>query len=234
MPGKVLYRSPHFGNASAADFLVARIGQGRNGIPPIVKMGDGQPLNPSTPGPAGPPPSCRRGQGVPTSPLRDEGGAARRRRGLFKRRGRSRRRGLTKGSLMLSRPYNAELLPRARDLRKNATKQENRLWYEFLRKYRPRFTRQRIVGNYILDFYCGKAKLAVELDGLQHSESEAVEYDRIRTIFLISLGIQVIRFTNLDIDQSFERVCTVIDERVCARATPGPAGPPPSCRRGQG
>ena len=107
---------------------------------------------------------------------------------------------------MLGKPYNAELTPRVRELRKNATKQENRLWYEFLREYRPRFTRQRVVGSYILDFYCGKAKLAIELDGSQHFEPGSMEYDRIRTGFLESLGIQVIRFTNLDINQSFEGV----------------------------
>ena len=125
---------------------------------------------------------------------------------------------------MPKRPYNAKLSPRAQDLRKNATKQENRLWYEFLREFRPRFTRQRIVGNYILDFYCAKAKLAVELDGSQHYESAAVEYDRVRTEFLVSLGIQVIRFPNNDIDSCFEGVCTTIAGKV--REVVGQ--PPPS------
>jgi len=97
---------------------------------------------------------------------------------------------------MPDKPYDTSLTPRARELRKNATKQENRLWYVApfanegggpqgrgltLRDFRPRFTRQRIVGSYILDFYCGAAKLAVELDGSQHYESEAIEYDKTRT-----------------------------------------------------
>ena len=97
---------------------------------------------------------------------------------------------------MPNRPYNATLTQRAQELRRNATKQENRLWYEYLRDFRPRFTRQRIVGSYILDFYCGSVKLAVELDGSQHYEHEAIEYDKARTNFLESLGIQVMRFTN--------------------------------------
>ena len=66
------------------------------------------------------------------------------------------------------RPYNKNLKPVAQELRRNATKQENHLWYDFLREFRPRFTRQRIVGSYVLDFFCLQARLAVELDGSQH------------------------------------------------------------------
>ena len=134
---------------------------------------------------------------------------------------------------MPNKPYNTALSPRARSLRKNATKQENRLWYELLRGFRPRFTRQRIVGNYILDFYCGKAKLAIELDGSHHYEPEALEYDRNRTDFLESLGIQIIRYTNIDVDRNFKGVYEDIVMNVNAHLegqppTPGPAGPPPS------
>jgi len=125
---------------------------------------------------------------------------------------------------MAERPYNATLSKRARKLRINATKQENRLWYEYLRDFRPRFTRQRIVGSYILDFYCGAFKLAVELDGGQHYESESVEYDKIRTKFLESLRIKVIRFSNIDIDKSFEGVCNSIADDVHALL----GQPPPS------
>ena len=132
---------------------------------------------------------------------------------------------------MRRKPYNSTLSPRARELRKNATKQEDRLWYDFLREFRPRFTRQRIVGSYILDFYCGKTKLAVELDGPQHFKSEAIEYDKIRTQFLESLNIHVIRFTNVDIDRNFERVCNDIAKKVNAlleEQPPPPAAAPPS------
>jgi len=125
---------------------------------------------------------------------------------------------------MADRPYNATLSKKARELRINATKQEKRLWYEYLRDFRPRFTRQRIVGSYILDFYCGTVKLAVELDGGQHYESEALEYDKRRTEFLESLGIKVLRFTNIDIDKSFEGVCNTIANDAYALL----GQPPPS------
>jgi very-short-patch-repair endonuclease len=129
----------------------------------------------------------------------------------------------------------------ARELRTNATKQENHLWYDFLRSYQPRFTRQRIVGNYILDFYCAKVKLVVELDGSQHFEVDAIEYDKNRTKFLKTLGIHVIRFANIDIDKCFEGVCNVVDEKVKTLLAnlgdnpldnPRPCGPPPSKERG--
>jgi len=115
---------------------------------------------------------------------------------------------------MPNKLYNTALTQKARELRKNATKQENRLWYEYLRDFRPRFTRQRIVGSYILDFYCSKAKLAVELDGSQHYEPRAMSYDQARTRFLDSLGIQVMRFTNIDVDRNFEGVCIAISNQV--------------------
>ena len=80
------------------------------------------------------------------------------------------------------------------------------------------------MGSYILDFYCGAAKLAVELDGSQHYESEAIEYDKTRTRFLESLGILVIRFANTDVDRSFEGVCNTIENQVNALL----GQPPPS------
>ena len=118
---------------------------------------------------------------------------------------------------MSKKPYDASLSPRARELRKNATRQESRLWYEYLRDYQPRFTRQRIVGSYILDIYCGKAKLAVELDGSQHYEPKTMDYDIRRTKFLESLGILVLRFSNIDVDKNFEGVCIEIDKLVRSR-----------------
>ena len=110
--------------------------------------------------------------------------------------------------------YFGKLKPRAQEMRKKGTKQENRLWYEFLREFRPRFTRQRIVGAYILDFYCGKAKIAVELDGLQHYQPDAIEYDEIRTKYLNELGIKVIRIPNVEIDNNFEEVCEKIKASI--------------------
>ena len=91
------------------------------------------------------------------------------------------------------------------------TKEERRLWYEYLHNYPHRFRRQVTCGNYILDFYCAAAKLAVELDGSQHYEQNAQDYDAKRTAYLNSIGIQVLRFSNLDILQNLHGVCHAID-----------------------
>ena len=90
------------------------------------------------------------------------------------------------------------------------TKEERHLWYDFLKDYPAKFYKQKIVGNYILDFYCEKAKLAIELDGSQHYEEAGQEYDRMRTEYLEHLGIRVLRFTNKDIKQNFRGVCEAI------------------------
>jgi len=108
-------------------------------------------------------------------------------------------------------PRNRKLKNRSSELRNNATKQENRLWYDLLRKHEPSFYRQKIIGSYIVDFYCPKAKLIIELDGSQHYEEESAEYDRLRTEYLNSLGFYVLRFSNKDIDCSFEAVCQNIE-----------------------
>ena len=114
-------------------------------------------------------------------------------------------------------PRNKSLKTLSSNLRNNATPQENKLWYEFLRTYPVRFNRQRIVGNFILDFYCAKARLAVELDGSQHYENNGINHDEQRTEYLESLGIYVLRFTNSEINENFYEVCTVIDETVKCR-----------------
>ena len=89
----------------------------------------------------------------------------------------------------MSLPRNSDLLTYARQLRKEMTKEERHLWYDFLRTCPAKFYRQKIVGNYILDFYCDKEKLAIELDGSQHYETSGQEYDQRRTEYLQSLGI---------------------------------------------
>lgn len=114
-------------------------------------------------------------------------------------------------------PRNKELKNLSTQLRNNATAQENKLWYEFLRTYPFRFNRQRIIGNYIVDFYCAKAKLVVELDGSQHYEDKGIKHDEKRTEFLEGLGLLVLRFSNLEINESFYEICTVIDETVKSR-----------------
>ena len=98
----------------------------------------------------------------------------------------------------------------SRQLRKSATKEESLLWYNFLSQYPLRFRRQYVIGNYIVDFYCHKAKLAVELDGSGHYEPAAAEKDRIRTAYLNGQGVRVLRFTNLDILRNFQAVCKQI------------------------
>ena len=102
----------------------------------------------------------------------------------------------------------------ARELRKNPTKEENKLWYEMLRTYKPQFRRQKQIGAYIVDFYCSAAKLIVELDGGQHYEPEKIEYDNIRTTYLTSLGLTVMRFTNIEVNTNFFGVCTTIDNYI--------------------
>jgi very-short-patch-repair endonuclease len=111
-------------------------------------------------------------------------------------------------------PRNKKMNPYSRNLRNTATKQENHLWYDFLRQHPLRFNRQRIIGGYIVDFHCPKANLVIELDGSQHYEEDAIDYDNKRTEYLESLGITVIRFTNMDIDRNFDGVCQVIEQTI--------------------
>ena len=116
--------------------------------------------------------------------------------------------------------YKHENVERARNLRKNMTPWERKLWYCFLKAYTPRFQRQKAIDNYIVDFYCAKAKLIVELDGGGHYETNAAQRDRERTDKLEKLGLHVLRFCNLDVDRNFYGVCTVIDEFVRKYVTP--------------
>ena len=113
--------------------------------------------------------------------------------------------------------HNSRLTSRAQTLRKNMTKEERRLWYEYLHDYPYRFRRQVTVGKYILDFYCATAKLAVELDGSQHCEPAQLLYDEQRTAYLDSIGIYVLRFSNLDVLQNLSGVCQQIDMIISER-----------------
>ena len=113
--------------------------------------------------------------------------------------------------------HNHKLTSRAQELRKNMTKEERRLWYEYLRDYPYQFRRQVPFGNYILDFYCAAAKLAVELDGSQHYEPEGQEYDNRRTAHLNRMGITVLRFSNTDVMRNLSGVCQMIDMAIYER-----------------
>ena len=110
--------------------------------------------------------------------------------------------------------YNHPNVNLARKLRKDMTPWERKLWHCFLKTYAVRFQRQKPIGDYIVDFYCAKAKLIIELDGGGHYDPVAEELDRKRTEYLESQGLKVLRFCNLDVDQNFYGVCTVIDENV--------------------
>lgn len=102
----------------------------------------------------------------------------------------------------------------AKDLRKNMTPEEKHLWYDFLKNYPVQFNRQKVIGEYIADFYCKKANLVIEIDGAQHFEHENSEHDKVRTEYLNSIGIEVIRFLNKDIKYNFENVCKYIDINI--------------------
>ena len=103
--------------------------------------------------------------------------------------------------------HNSKLTSRAQTLRRNMTKEERRLWYEYLHDYPYRFRRQVAFGNYIVDFYCAAANLAGELDGSQHYEPQEQDYDARRTAYLNSVGIMVLRFSNLEVLRNLRGVC---------------------------
>ena len=105
----------------------------------------------------------------------------------------------------------------SQNLRKNMTKEERHLWYDFLKSYPVPFHRQYSFENYIADFYCHQAGLVLELDGSQHCTPEEIEYDRRRTAFLESKGLYVLRISNLDVMRQFRGVCEMIDLAVQSR-----------------
>ena len=109
----------------------------------------------------------------------------------------------------LSKVYtsNPSLKERARYLRNNMTPEEKHLWYDFLKDLPVTFNRQKVVGIYILDFYCDKKKICIEIDGLYHLSDVSKRHDKIRDNYLKGLGINVIRYTNFQINNNFESVC---------------------------
>lgn len=112
-------------------------------------------------------------------------------------------------------PRDKHLRPHSTQLRNNPTPQERRLWYEFLRTASPQWNRQRIIGEYIADFFCAKARLVVELDGNQHYEGgKLIEYDQIRTDYFEALGLKLLRFKNEEITQNFTEVCQVVQKET--------------------
>ena len=102
---------------------------------------------------------------------------------------------------------NKSLTPLSRELRKNMTPQERKLWYEFLKTLRFPIKRQFVIGNYIVDFYCDKTKTVIELDGSQHYDDDGILADNVRTDYLNKCGITVLRYSNADINNNFDGVC---------------------------
>lgn len=110
--------------------------------------------------------------------------------------------------------YNHKLLENARNLRKNMTRQEKHLWYDYLKNCSVKWYRQRVIDHYIVDFYCHKARLIVKLDGSQHYTADGEEYDEIRTEILEQYQLEVLRFSNHEVNQNFDSVCRMIEEKV--------------------
>ncbi len=115
---------------------------------------------------------------------------------------------------MPDRKHNHNLVIYAKNLRKNMTKEERHLWYDFLRNYPIRFQRQKIIGKYIVDFYCAKANLVIELDGSQHFEDKGIEYDNEREKYLKQYNLKIIRIPNNEINYNFDGVCEYIDDYI--------------------
>lgn len=112
---------------------------------------------------------------------------------------------------------NGELVSRARELRRDMTKEERRLWFDYLRTYPVRFSRQKVLGRYIAEFYCAQAGLVLELDGSQHYEPEEQEKDAQRTAYLEKYSIHVVRIPNNEVTGNFRGVCEYIDSLVKQR-----------------
>ena len=106
--------------------------------------------------------------------------------------------------------HNPVLSDRAKELRSAPTKEERRLWFDFLRTLPVHFCRQKVIGTYIVDFYCAECALVIELDGAQHYEEEAEAYDKRRDAYLASLGLTVLRYSNLDIHRNYKNICADI------------------------
>ncbi len=117
----------------------------------------------------------------------------------------------------MNRKHNPDLTENARKLRSNMTKEERRLWYDFLRSYPIRFLRQKVIDNYIVDFYCHSAKLIIELDGSQHYEKCGQLKDKIRTKKIEDRNLFVVRIPNNEINENFYGVCEYIDTLVKAQ-----------------
>ena len=121
-----------------------------------------------------------------------------------------RKRGLITSGFHL--PYNPNIMEQAKELRKNMTKAEKKLWYCYLKDFNYKVYRQRPIDNYIVDFYCHKLKLVIELDGGVHFTKEAKDYDNYRTSILKCYDLKIIRFKNEEVLNNFEKVCKILNQ----------------------
>jgi very-short-patch-repair endonuclease len=111
-------------------------------------------------------------------------------------------------------PYNRQLVEKAKELRKNMTPAERKLWSGYLRTFKFRVLRQRPIDNFIVDFFCAQLRLVIEVDGESHFTDEGRDYDWERTQILEGYGLKVLRFTNDEVLQDWERVCQRIEEEI--------------------
>jgi very-short-patch-repair endonuclease len=119
-------------------------------------------------------------------------------------------------------PYNPELKEKARDLRKNSTAAEKKLWRDVLKNCKYKFTRQKPIGNFIVDFYCSKLGLVIEIDGTTHLETKEIFYDQQRTAALEKYGLKVLRFWNNDVLTGTHIVKEIIDKEINNITHPSP------------
>ncbi len=109
---------------------------------------------------------------------------------------------------------NARLTPNAQALRSGMTKEERHLWYDCLKNLTQTFNRQKVLGPYIVDFYCASSRLVIELDGSQHYEPAGRDADIERDRWLAEQGLKVLRFSNADVNQHFDAVCEEIQKHL--------------------
>jgi len=107
----------------------------------------------------------------------------------------------------MNKNHNPRLTPYSQRLRKTMTWEERHLWYDFLKGLPVTIHRQKVVGRYIVDFYCASARLVIEIDGSQHTTPDGIAADIVRDSYLKALGLTVKRYSNIDIVQNFESVC---------------------------
>ena len=119
----------------------------------------------------------------------------------------------------MSIKYNKKLVSNAKDLRKNMTPEEKKLWYQFLKRLPLTVNRQKNIGDFIVDFYVASHRIVIELDGKQHGEAEAYQADKKRDSELLKLGITVVRYSNFDINKRFNIVCDELLNRLGLKAT---------------